>query len=316
MLQCSASDSSRLRLAFGPEMSGFGSWEWIGEETGQALRDGHDVSFFHDEIPECDRLIFVKFHPSAEQLEALPDETKILYCPIDLYGSAAEIDADAEFLLGCDQILLHAPRLEKYFSSYAPVAPIDHHLRFHTPLRSSYVADGPFLWVGVTSNLRPLVDWVNQRQLPDELCVLTNFPGASDEVRAAEYGFQSHNQVRIGRWSAKTQAEWMTVCRGALDVKGDDFRARHKPPAKALDFLASGIPFAMNSESSPVEEIGRRFCFELASPDDVDRWLSREYWQETVDLAPRLRKELSLNQVTSVWRSLLEQVSAPHWEPA
>ena len=36
----------------------------------------------------------------------------------------------------------------------------------------------------------------------------------------------------------------------AIDIKGDDFRARHKPPAKMLDFLASGVPVITNPGSS------------------------------------------------------------------
>ena len=56
----------------------------------------------------------------------------------------------------------------------------------------------------------------------------------------------------------------------AIDIKGDDFRSRHKPPAKAIDFIASGVPLAMNPDSSMVEHLAR-MGFDVASPLDTER---------------------------------------------
>ena len=53
---------------------------------------------------------------------------RLIYCPVDVYGSAAEIDADAAALSCFDRIIIHGERLRKYFSPYAVVEYLDHHL--------------------------------------------------------------------------------------------------------------------------------------------------------------------------------------------
>ncbi len=88
------------------------------------------------------------------------------------------------------------------------------------------------------------------------------------------------------RWNT-----WITTAgaKAALDIKGQDFRSRHKPPPKAMDFLASGVPLAMNPESSPVEHLAR-MGFAVPSPLDTQRWFSREYWKETRRFGQALRE--------------------------
>jgi hypothetical protein len=97
--------------------------------------------------------------------------------------------------------------------------------------------------------------------------------------------------------------------RAALDIKGDDFRARHKPPAKAIDFLAAGVPLAMKPDSCVVEHLAR-LGFAVASPLDAAAWLSPEYDEETRRFGAALRELLSLERVGRRWRRLLEEVLA------
>jgi hypothetical protein len=82
---------------------------------------------------------------------------------------------------------------------------------------------------------------------------------------AADFGFASHVDVQIEEWTPQRQLGLTAGARAALDIKGDDFRSRHKPPAKAIDFIASGVPLAMNPDSSPVEHLAR-MGFDVASP--------------------------------------------------
>jgi len=125
--------------------------------------------------------------------------------------------------------------------------------------------------------LPPLVDWVNQHSLPDELWVLTDLPQA--HTGTADLGFHASRKVRVEAWSPERHREWLAIARAALDIKGSDFRARHKPTTKAHDLIASGIPLTMNADSSPTIELERR-GFPLARPTDPDYWLSHEYWKK------------------------------------
>ena len=101
----------------------------------------------------------------------------------------------------------------------------------------------------------------------------------------------------------------VTECSAALDIKGTDFRARHKPPAKAIDFIASGLPLAMPAHSSPVEHLAG-MGFEVASPLDTQRWLSSEYREETQRFGAALKELLSLERIGRRYKRLLDEVLA------
>lgn len=305
--------TERPVLAFGPRIPEFGSWNWVGEDIAQALSQDFDVRIFDQEIPDCDLAVLVKFKPDLTTLRQAAQKRAVIFAPIDCYGSAAEIDEDALSLLSCDRVVLHCEKLRKYFAGYAPLTYMDHHLKFAAPLRTSFRSTGPLLWVGVRSNLPPLVEWVNARQLPEELWVLTN-PEQPEQLRPADYGFRPHNRVRMACWSAERQREWTHGCRAALDVKGEDFRARHKPPSKGLDYVASGVPLALQPEGSTAEHLAA-LGLKVAGLDDVDSWLSYEYWEETARFGMQLRETLSLKQIAQRWSRVISEVLAERKAP-
>src|SRR5207302_790473 len=147
------------------------------------------VKFGWESLPECDVMVVVK-HPLPERLcRQVPAATRIVFCPVDHYESAAQIDADRAWLTRCSRIVIHCERLRKYFLSYAPVECLDHHVKFVARAAHGGNADGPILWTGVRSNLPALVAWVNAHSLPRELVVLTNPENPSGPAAAADFGF-------------------------------------------------------------------------------------------------------------------------------
>jgi hypothetical protein len=251
----------------------------------------------------------VKHLAVREWFERLPRQTKVLYCPVDCYGNSGDIDADRTVLRRCSLILVHCERLRRYFEAYAPVEYVDHQVKFTAPLRPAFQSEGYLLWVGVRTNLPPLVNWVNEHPLPGELRILTNLEDPAALPTSTELGFRRDQDVRIHHWSKDLQIELTAGARAVLDIKGNDFRARHKPPAKAIDFIASGVPLAMNLDSSPVEHLAR-MGFEVASPLDTDHWFSREYWEETQRFGRVLRELLSQERVARRYRRIIENVLA------
>jgi hypothetical protein len=300
----------RPRVAFGPEVPGWGSWDWIGADLSLALsKDFTTRAFRAWEEPDCDIVVLVKHPPRSDWVERVARRAAIIYAPVDAYDSAAAIDADAAWLRKCARIVLHCDRLQKYFASYTSVEYLDHHVKFVAPMRDAFQPRGHLLWVGVRSNLGPLVRWVNTHELPAPLDILTNLEDPERIPTAAGAGFRADAEVQIHHWSPERQVALTTSARGALDIKGDDFRSRHKPPAKAIDFVASGLPLAMNQESSPVEHLAR-MGFEVASPLDPERWLSRDYWEETRRFGLAIRELLSRQRVARRWKRLIEEVFA------
>lgn len=292
------------QIAFGPEMPGFGSWEWVGADLCDALSADLQTTVFQEELPDCDAAVFIKFHPTADSLPR-NKRMSIIYCPIDYCGSATEIDQDAEFLIRCDAIIVHCHRLEKYFSAYAPTFYLDHHLKYTISQKSEWVTSGPILWTGVRTNLGPVVNWANRTDLPEELWILTNFEQPDREMSPADFGFNARNKIRVECWTPEKHLEWLKAARAAVDIKGDDFRSRHKPPTKACDVIASGVPLAMNPGSSSVEYF-RRLDFAICNVADMDRCLSREYWESTQMMAHRLQRTHSIDSVMTRFLEVLD----------
>ena len=300
-----------MHIAFGPIAPEFGSWSWIGADLADALSDRHDVETFTNEAPVAETIVFVKFKPALDELHALSRHCTLVFCPVDIYGSAAEIDADWRSLRQCDLIVTHCERLGKYLAAYAPTRYLDHHLKFVAPLEPSRPNGGPILWIGNQSNLPPLNAWLSRHALPGELWVLTDMPAGAGTVSATDLGIPRHVKGRTARWTAERHIEWTALARGAIEVKGSDFRARHKSPAKAHDFIASGLPIAVNREAAAVTFLRDR-GFEVADPTEPDRWLSEPYWRATQAYGARLRAELSLQQVAARLESLLDEARQRH----
>lgn len=300
--------NKKSAVAFGPVMPGWGSWEWIGEGLCEELAKYYSTNVFDSgELTASDLVAVIKQAPSPEWLKEVARRAAVIYCPVDFYGSAAEIDADAAMLRKCARVVVHCERLRRCFEPYARVEYVDHHVKFVASRRENYQTDGFILWVGVRTNLPPLVEWVNRYPLPAKLIVLTNLERPDETPTAKDLGFSNGCNVIIENWSKELQLTRTAEARAAFDIKGSDFRARHKPPAKAIDFVASGLPLAMNADCSSAEHL-QKLGFDLASPLDTDRWLSPEYWEETQRFGAALRELLSLERVGRRMKRIIDEV--------
>ena len=74
--------------------------------------------------------------------------------------------------------------------AYVPVDYLDHHVKFAGPSRESFQPDGNLLWIGVRSNLAPLVAWVRSNLLPCPLDVVTNHEHPERLVSAADLALE------------------------------------------------------------------------------------------------------------------------------
>ncbi len=301
--------ANRPLVAIGPD-TGWGSWQWIGADMMHELEPHFDIVPWSDaRAMQCDVALAIKFLPDERALTALAQRAALIYCPVDVYGSAAEIVMDAGRLSNCHRIVVHCHRLRRHFEPYAPVVYVDHHVKFVAAVPEAPRRGGDILWVGIRDNLPPLVDWVNTHGLPADLCVLTNLDGDLAPPDARVLGFDAHVSVRVEQWSPLRHRELVAESRAAIDIKGNDFRQRHKPPAKAIDFLASGLPLAMNADSSSVEYLAG-LGFRVASPHEPEHWLSCAYSEDTRRIGVVLRQRLSRQRIGQCYKRIIEDVIA------
>jgi glycosyltransferase involved in cell wall biosynthesis len=302
----------RRTVAVGPVFSTWGSWDWVGQSLLAGLpKEWQVIPFSPWNIPNADAVIVVKQAPPLLWTIDVAMRAALIYCPIDFFGALSEITAARDWLSRCDQVVVHCQKLAAHFQPYAPTHYLDHPLKFNAPLRKSFLRDGRLLWVGVRSNLPPLAEWVNRHGLPVPLDVLTNPEVPGDILDAAAYGFHRSCEIQIHEWTPERHREFTAQARAVLDIKGDDFRSRHKPPAKAIDFIASGVPVALNSESSPKEHLAS-LGLDVPTPAETDRWLSEQYWQETLHLGRRLLQEVSPMRVAAQATHFVELAIEAH----
>jgi len=319
--------SARRTVAFGP-VRDRPSWHWVGFDTARELSKHYNVVIYpsvSQTPPRCDVLFVIKSHPSERFVaEALRQQAKLIYCPIDAYRDPDHLTRHRDFLRTCAMVVVHCERLLPLMRPHCDNTHfVEHHTRYALDEMASYKDSGFVLWIGACEYLPYLVRWLERHPIEHEIKILTNID--SDKGREAAHAlaaaiglpFEISRQTtsiaghRVHQWSERRQAEMMRSCKAAFDVKmTDHFNQYHKPPTKVQQYIASGVPIAVNPDSYSAEYFRVR-GFELASPLDSERWLSRAYWEATRLCGEGLRTATSLEAVGARYRALIESL----WHP-
>jgi hypothetical protein len=302
-----AMSSTGMRIAMGL-VRATPSWEWVGADLAPLLRARHEVRFVsnYDEIAalDADWLVSIKFPPSADVVCACKRRgTRVLYFPVDYFTSPAEIAGHANLLSLFDVVAVHARPLADALAVHSRrVTIVEHYCKYALPTPNAYRADGFVLWVGHRQYVVHLGDWLMAHPLEAPLRILTNVPR---RLELAGRGASVLARATWFQWSEHAQEALFRSARAAIDIKGSDFSQRIKPPTKAQQFVASGIPIALNADSYGFQYF-RSLGFEVATPNDPARWFSEAYWRETVEFASVLRNRTSKEAVAHSYAEILE----------
>ncbi|MEO8602136.1 MAG: hypothetical protein ABI629_06140 [bacterium] len=314
---------ARKTIAFGP-LNARPSWGWVGYDMARELSKTYDVILYDADAPavQCDVLFAIKKRPAERLLDGVERQgSKLVYCPVDVYDATGELQRDAEFLARCAMVLVHCERMLPLLRPHcAQTHFVEHHSRFATHAMAEYQRDGFILWIGAYAYVPYLADWLARHPIDSEVRILTDFDNEKSRRKADQYAAEIGMDIasaaaqraiagcRMYQWSERRQGEMMRACRAALDVKLTTlFSQQHKPPTKAQQYIASGIPFAVNADSYSAEYFLAR-GFELASPLDTERWWSHDYWQETRATGQALRAATALERVGEHYRKLIESL--------
>lgn len=93
-----------INVSFGPKHVVFGSWQWVACDLTSDLKGRCVTSSFLAVAPHVDVVVFVKFLPERRILEEICMRSRIVFCPINVYGVGSQIDGDSERLNLCHRI--------------------------------------------------------------------------------------------------------------------------------------------------------------------------------------------------------------------
>lgn len=305
-----------LTVAIGPRTK-YPSWNWVGEDTAAVLRKHFTVTVFeHDRLPDADAFLIVKRPQSARRVQTLKlSGARMIYLPIDYFESETHIEREQEFLSHCDMIGVHSDSLGRYLQRFSPVRSIDHHGKYTLDEVAPFKASGFAVWIGAMEHLPHLLQFLDHHPLEIETRILTNLDCSRAVVRAKQIAEELQVSMRITTdtingfvacpWNPALQTRMLREAKAAIDMKGDSFNQRHKPPTKAQKFVCSGLPLAMNEGESVRYFV--RHGLNVPSPLNP-HWLSREYYDETCSVARCLRPMLTLHAIGERYRELIAEV--------
>ncbi len=317
-----SADSSRIRVAIGPSRNQV-SWTWVGEDPARELAQAFDVTLFDsvDEPPDSDVIVVIKAIPSTDFLRAARARgSGLIFVPVDGLRSEQMAKEASAALHLFDGFGLHCRRLASSLPSEGRVTvEIDHWNRFGLDDLPSFKEQGPIVWIGACEHIPRVLRWLDRHPLSEPIRILTNLdvePSRKEAQRlAADMGIDlcltprtsSIFDHECAQWSERTQREWMTSAKAAFDIKGASYQQRHKPPTKAQQFIASGIPFAINHDAYAREHF-EALGLPIPSPDDTERWLSRAYFDEIQAFARGYAPSLTLTRVARDYARLIRAV--------
>jgi hypothetical protein len=304
-------------VAIGP-VANLPSWQWVGLDAVNELSKYFHVELFNSfkTIPGASVVIVVKKLPPASFIEqAREKRKKIIYIPIDHFDSEIHINANANILRNCTYILSHAESLVYYFKKHSASYLIEHPSKYSLDKMEKWKPQGFVLWIGGYQFVPYLYKWLLKFPIDLELVLCTDYNNKSAQARAEGIANSlgvslKGTKCKMCEWSEETQASLMKEAKAAIDIKGDDFSQMHKPPTKAQQCIASGIPFAINDGNNCYCYFKNR-GFNVATPNDMQRWFSESYWQETSRFGKLLKKYTSSKEIGLGLKKCIDNIMNP-----
>jgi len=307
-------------IAIGP-VSKAPSWQWVGLDTIKELSKYFHVEIFNNftHLPKSKIILIIKQLPTHGFVrQAVNDNKKIIYCPIDYFDNLNDIHIFGSVLSLCTIILSHAESLIPIFKKFAPTFLIEHNGKFTLPQMATYKKEGYVLWIGGYQFVPFLLQYLNIHHFNFDLKLLTDYKKKNAIGRAnstaRELGISLNTKhLEMYEWNEELQVKMMQECKAAIDIKGNTFSQQHKPPTKGQKYIASGIPFAINTKNNCYNYFKSK-GFNICSPDE-DRWFSKEYWAQTRDFAKYIRQITSIEDVGKNYCQYIQRLVVPEDKP-
>lgn len=316
------------RIAFGP-MLGLPSTEWVGKDIALHIDTEYediDVELFHnfDFLPQVETIFIVKYLPHLDWLiKANNEKIDVVYFPVDYFHHPSVLERDAVKLKLLDGIVLHNERLNNSLpSSEVATFFVDHYLKYQLPVKRQFLNRNFVLWVGHIEYLPSLIETLASDKIPLPVKILTDLENLSDKQEYLEkeilkntgvfnlekkLDYVKLNGFLLEQWTSERQQNYMLSCRGAFDTKSMDFSHITKPPTKAQKYIFNAIPFATDAHTYAQEYFSKK-GLELATLEQLERWLSEEYFNEINSFQEKYKETQTLAYISNEYLKIAEEV--------
>lgn len=298
-----------MTMYFGP-VRNVPSWQWVGFDVAKFLGTHHDIRFFDDvsELP-MEALVFWIKCPleGSASIQIVLKRLRVVFFPVDVFRDVEHIAACRSFIDSCSLVVLHSRNLAKYFDKNK-IRHIDHYNKYGIMPAERRPGD-TLLWIGGFQYFPYVVRFVLEHQ-PRRMrraVFLTDYRSPNAIAAANNLGrtlglgigfsdMANFADLNVVEWSVPAQKTLLQTCAGAFDCKGtEDFNQLHKPPTKLQKYLCSGIPCAINADSTLQSNLG----FELCDLLDDATWFSPDYKALTEEYSRMLNARLSLAAIAA-----------------
>jgi hypothetical protein len=180
---------------------------------------------------------------------------------------------------------------------------------------ATYKKEGYVLWVGGYQFVPYLLQYLQTNPHRFKLKLLTDYKKKNAIGRANStarlLGIQLNTKhLEMYDWSKELQEEMMRECKASIDIKGDTFAQRNKPPTKGQKYITSGIPFAINNRNNCYNYF-KDEGFNICTPDDEVRWMSEQYWLETQEFGKHMSHATSIEEVGKTYLKYILSLLRP-----
>jgi hypothetical protein len=290
-------------VAIGP-VANVPSWNWVGIDAIDELSKYCQVEIFNNFncLPGASVIIVIKQLPPREFMQAAYDNHKsVIFVPIDFFMSEEHIRSSASILRQCKLILSHADSLIPLLQVYSPTYPLEHSGKYILSEGYKYKISGYVLWIGGYQFVPYMLSWLRKNPMK-ELVFCTDYNNKRAIAKAEEVASYMRvpmtdlKRYEMYEWAEDTQLLLMTQAKAAIDIKGNDFSQHNKPPTKGQQFIASGIPFAINKGNNCYNYFQSK-GFNVCTPNETNRWFSEAYAKETWEFGKKLRNKISATTI-------------------
>jgi len=264
-------------IAFGPVRDKKpGSWFWF-KELMDELSKYYKIKYVTFGEKYKANITFILKHKRFLE-EKLSEKKKVLYCPVDAFELEEQVITCREDTR-IHTIVLSSDRLRKYFCNRTNVHLIHHQAKFIVDV--PYNEFGHIIWVGGEKNWPIVRNYIGDRFLITKLSL---------------------------QWTKEKQIQLFKNARSAIDIKAIQlFKEYYKPITKAVDYLASGIPFACNGGHPAKEFFEKYYDLYIPSPiTNFDYWNSKEYWEKIQKIKPVIREDFSLQNIGWQYKKVID----------